>query len=333
MGGLEMVNLPEVVSFESHAGHGVMGQVAAPCGMRVYPVGSTECLTFSEGELVVVKVGAPRFFNESISFGVAGVGIDDEIDHFLAEHEPLGRTVCLVSVGSPTSDVHSVVGAIAISDKLRPESKAVVSELTSRGVQVQMLTGDNAMAANFIVHQLGLDPECVTSNVLPGDKARVVRDLHLTGVVAFVGDGINDAPALAEADVGIAIGAGTDVAIDVADVVLMKSSLADVLVAIDLSSKTFNRIRMNFAWALVYNLIGIPLAAGWLYWCPTSRIMIPPWLGGLAMAMSSVSVVTSSLMLRTYTPPIQGSAVVREGVRRAGRGGMEGRDAGMSLLA
>ncbi|KNC51532.1 copper-transporting ATPase 1, variant [Thecamonas trahens ATCC 50062] len=306
--GLEPGQLPVVSEFESVTGHGVEAVVVAPCDVELDALGVDGPVRVAAGQPLRVRVGAPRFMTADGSEGGELLSENDmEIGDFLAEHEPLGRTVVLVSVVAGSSGRHVLLGAIAIADKVRPESAGVVAALRSRGIQVHMLTGDNAMAANYIGTQLGLPPDCITANVLPAQKAAAVRalqaqDAWVNGgakpMVAMVGDGINDAPALAEADVGIAIGAGTDVAIDVADVVIMKSSLVDVLVAIDLSSVTFNRIRLNFVWALVYNCVGIPLAAGWLYWCPYSTIMIPPWLGGLAMAMSSVSVVCSSLLLR-----------------------------------
>lgn len=142
----------------------------------------------------------------------------------------------------------------------------------------------------------------VRAEVMPAEKAEVIRSLQKDGnVVAMVGDGINDSPALAAADVGMAIGAGTDVAIEAADYVLMKNNLEDVITAIDLSKKTFNRIRMNYVFAMTYNLIAIPVAAGVFY--PSLKLKLPPWVAGACMALSSVSVVCSSLLLRLYKKP------------------------------
>jgi Cu+-exporting ATPase len=142
----------------------------------------------------------------------------------------------------------------------------------------------------------------VYAEVLPAGKADLVRQLQSDGtVVAMVGDGINDSPALAAADVGMAIGAGTDIAIEAADCVLIKSNLEDVITAVDLSRTTFRRILLNYVWAVGYNLLGIPIAAGLLY--PGLKLRLPPWVAGAAMAFSSVSVVCSSLLLRRYRRP------------------------------
>ena len=155
-----------------------------------------------------------------------------------------------------------------------------------------MITGDNSRAAKAVAKQVGIDE--VITEVMPGDKAQQVKKLQQSGVTAFVGDGINDAPALAVADVGIAMGSGTDVAIETGGIVLVKNSLKDVVKALTIAKKTFARIKLNLFWALIYNLIGIPIAAGvFARW----GLVLSPALAGLAMAFSSASVVASSLML------------------------------------
>ncbi|CAL2260174.1 unnamed protein product [Prunus armeniaca] len=193
-----------------------------------------------------------------------------------------------------------MAGIVAISDPLKPGAREVVSILKSMGVRSIMVTGDNWGTANSIAKETEI--ETVIAEARPEQKAQKVKDLQASGyIVAMVGDGINDSPALVAADVGMAIGAGTDIAIEAADIVLMKSNLEDVITAIDLSRKTFSRIRLNYIWALGYNVLGIPIAAGTLF--PSTRFRLPPWIAGAAMAASSVSVVCCSLLLKNYKRP------------------------------
>lgn len=197
-----------------------------------------------------------------------------------------GKTVVYVQKDS------AVIGLLALQDAPRPEAKAVLSELKKRGIKTVMLTGDNQQLAEKIGRQLGIDQ--VEAGLLPGEKADRLAKLQEAGPVAFVGDGINDAPALSLADVGIAMGSGTDVAKEAGGIVLMTSNLTGVLRALDLSKQTFTRIKLNLFWALIYNLIGIPVAAGLFSFIGVS---LSPELAALAMAFSSVSVLLSSLML------------------------------------
>ena len=187
------------------------------------------------------------------------------------------------------------MGTIAVADTIKPTSKAAITRLRKLGLKVIMLTGDNAATAEAIRLQVDLDE--AIAQVLPQDKERHVRLLQEQGhVVAMVGDGINDAPALARADVGIAIGAGTDVAIEAADMVLIKSDLQDVARAISLSKSVMLNIKESLFWAFIYNTIGIPLAAGLFY--PALGWLLNPMLAAAAMSCSSVSVVTNALRLR-----------------------------------
>ena len=187
------------------------------------------------------------------------------------------------------------MGTIAVADTIKPTSKAAITQLRKLGLKVIMLTGDNAATAEAIRRQVDLDE--AIAQVLPQDKERHVRLLQEQGhVVAMVGDGINDAPALARADVGIAIGAGTDVAIEAADMVLIKSDLQDVARAISLSKSVMLNVKENLFWAFIYNTIGIPLAAGLFY--PALGWLLNPMLAAAAMSCSSVSVVTNALRLR-----------------------------------
>ncbi len=210
-----------------------------------------------------------------------------------------GKTVVYVAVNT------IVVGLIAVRDTLRPEAKATVDQLRALGLRVMLLTGDRLEATGAIAKQLGLDSIDVRACVRPDQKAAVIQSLQQgdsskgstrRSIVAMVGDGINDAPALSQADVGIALHAGTEVAMDTAQIVLMRSSLTDVVESIKLSRATFNKIRQNLFWAFAYNTLGIPIAAGVLL--PSIGFVLSPAGAGALMAFSSVSVVTNSLLLR-----------------------------------
>ena len=199
-----------------------------------------------------------------------------------------------------------LLGVIAVADVVKPDSAAAIAALRRSGCAVVLLTGDNQRTAEAIARQVGVDR--VIAQVLPQDKARCIEDLQKAGrLVAMVGDGVNDAPALVTADVGLAIGAGTDVAIESADVVLMRSSLMDIVDAAALSRATLRNIRQNLFWAFFYNSIGIPVAAGVLY--PALGITLNPMIAAAAMSLSSVCVVSNALRLRGW----KGSAPVRRG--------------------
>lgn len=209
------------------------------------------------------------------------------------ELERQGKTVVFVS------DAKKVIGIIAIADTLRGNAKEAVSRLKATGIETVMITGDNESTAKAIARQAGIDK--VLANVLPQDKAFKVKELQLQGkVVAMVGDGVNDAPALAQADIGIAVGSGTDVAMETGNIVLMKDDIRDVAEAIKLSKFTMSKIKQNLFWAFIYNIIGIPIAAGVLY--PFTGFLLNPIIAGAAMALSSVSVVSNSLLMKAFNP-------------------------------
>lgn len=219
-----------------------------------------------------------------------------KIEERLEALENDGKTVMILAVDG------EIRGLIASSDVLKESSAGAVSALKEMGIDVAMITGDNWRTANAIARKLGITK--VLAEVLPNDKAKEIAKLQKEGnVVGMVGDGINDAPALAQADVGIAIGSGTDVAIETGDIVLIRDDLNDVVAAIQLSKKTVSKIRQNLFWAFAYNTAGIPIAAGVLF--PFFGILLQPVVAAAAMAMSSVSVVSNALMLRRYVPEIR----------------------------
>jgi P-type Cu2+ transporter len=186
------------------------------------------------------------------------------------------------------------VGLIAVADRVRSTSHEAISELQALGIQVAMLTGDNRRTAEAVGHDLGITR--VFAEVLPADKAQYVKKLQGEGLfTAMVGDGVNDAPALAQADLGIAIGAGTGVAVETAEIVLMRSDPVDVLAAIRLSKATVRKMKQNLFWAAIYSVIAIPVAAGVLY---PLGILLAPEVGALAMSASSITVATNAVLLK-----------------------------------
>ncbi|CAK1239218.1 copper-translocating P-type ATPase [Fructobacillus tropaeoli] len=212
--------------------------------------------------------------------------IDPDLQKKMQELQAEAKTVVLVG------EADQVIGLVAIQDAPKASSKKAIADLKARGLKTVMLTGDNQLVAEAIADQVGIDQ--VIAEVMPNDKADHVQAFQQEGAVAFVGDGINDAPALSTANVGIAMGSGTDVAIESGDIILVKNDLQDVATAIELSAKIFNRIKLNLFWAFIYNVLGIPVAAGLFYGI---GFILSPELAGLAMAFSSLSVVTSSLLL------------------------------------
>jgi Cu+-exporting ATPase len=237
-----------------------------------------------------------RSGNNSILLGNRKLMADRRVDisSALSKIEALeatGKTVMIVSVNGKAA------GLLAVADTLKDNSRAAVSMLRASGKKVAILTGDNARTAGSVAGLVGADS--VISEILPSDKAGEIKKLQGTGaVVAMVGDGINDAPALAQADIGIAIGSGTDVAVESADIVLIKDDLRDVVMAIDLSNYTMRKIKQGLFWAFIYNIIGIPVAAGLLY--PFTGFLLNPIIAGTAMAFSSVSVVLNALSMKRY---------------------------------
>jgi len=212
----------------------------------------------------------------------------------LAESERLareGKTPMFVALNK------ELIGLVVVADVLKPTSTKAIAQLHSKGVETVMITGDNQKTAAAIAKQAGIDR--VFAEVLPEEKAVRVKQLQQEGrLVAMIGDGINDAPALAQADVGIAIGAGTDVAIESADVVLIQNDLVDVVTALRLSGKTIGNIKQNLFWAFFYNSLGIPIAAGLLW--PFFGVTLSPMIAAGAMSFSSISVLLNALRLKRF---------------------------------
>ncbi len=268
---VNQIELFEQIQFEALAGYGVKGV------LEVFDTRSNP-----ESERWHVLVGNQKLMSD------AGIPLED------AEKEgnrlsSQGKTPLFVSIGN------SVIGLIAVADTVKPNSKEAIRRLHELGLQVIMITGDNRQSATAIATLVSVDE--VLADVLPDQKANMIRNLQSEGKrVAMVGDGINDAPALAQADVGIAIGTGTDIAMETSDITLIKGDLQGVVTAMELSRQTMKVIKQNLFWAFIYNVIGIPIAAGVLY--PFFGILLSPIIASGAMAFSSVSVVSNSLRLR-----------------------------------
>ena len=248
----------------------------------------------TSGRGIEGKINTIRYIGGNLSFmeenNIKGINIAKNDSQSMQEQ---GKT-CIYF-----ADTSKIIGILGIADTIKSTSKIAIEELQKRNIDTIMITGDNRKAANAIAKETGIDK--VISEVLPQDKEIEVSKLQKQGKkVAFVGDGINDSPALVKSDVGLAIGSGTDIAIESADIVLIKNDLLDVVSAIDLSKAVINNIKMNLFWAFFYNAIGIPVAAGAFYF--SLGFKLNPMIGALAMSFSSVCVVTNALRLRNFKP-------------------------------
>jgi len=288
-------------SLEAHATHPLADAIVRRAGELQVPTAEVKSFDTHEGKGVTGVInGKPAAAGTLKLFKEQGYRTGDEVLGSIHALEEQGKTVVLVGTDG------KLTGAIALTDVLKDEVPGVISRLRRENIKVVMITGDNSRTAGRIADEAGIDQ--VMAEVLPEHKAEAVKKLQNAGeVVAFVGDGINDAPALAQADIGIAVGSGTDVAIESGAVVLMRNRLVDVVASLELSKKVMQRIGQNLFWAFAYNMLLVPLAAGILY--PTLGILFRPELAGLAMAMSSVTVVSLSLLLKRYIPGVY-SAVI-----------------------
>lgn len=255
---------------------------ASELGISLYPVENFQAL-HGKGVTGIINSKQVLLGNAKL---LADLAIPDDYQERFDLLEKEAKTVVFLSVDG------QLKGLIALQDVPKENAKEAIAKLKKRGLRTVMLTGDNAGVAHAIAEQIGIEE--VIANVLPEEKAHEIHKLQKNGKLAFVGDGINDAPALSVADVGIAMGSGTDIAIESADLVLTTNNLLGLARAFDMSKKTFNRILLNLFWASIYNLIGIPIAAGVF---SVLGLVLNPELAGLAMAFSSVSVLISSLML------------------------------------
>ena len=268
-------------------GEKAVSESGAGCGLPSSAADRITDFTALPGNGLTAVCAGETLVGGSLAFIRTQVPVSDAVSAQAEAFSGEGKTPLLFAKGG------ALLGVIAVADVIREDSPRAVKELQNMGIRVVMLTGDNERTAKAIGDQAGVDE--VIADVLPDGKEQVIRDLKEKGKVAMVGDGINDAPALTRADIGIAIGAGTDIAIDAADVVLMKSSLSDVPAAIRLSRATLKNIHENLFWAFFYNVIGIPLAAG--LWIPVFGWQLNPMFGAAAMSLSSFCVVTNALRL------------------------------------
>ena len=284
--GDEKQVLTIAASLEENSEHPLATAIVKKAKLDDIALAAVKNFAAIEGKGVKANYGKQEAFVGSDKL-LEDIIISQEMKKKAIQLQKEAKTVVYVGLGQ------DIIGLVAIQDVPKPSSKKAIAELKKRGLRTVMLTGDNQNVAEAIGKEVGIDQ--VIAGVLPTEKANEIKKLQDAGrVVAFVGDGINDAPALSTANVGIAMGSGTDIAIESGGIVLVQNDLMGVVKALEISKKTFNRIKLNLFWALIYNTIGIPIAAGLFMGL---GLTLSPELAGLAMAFSSVSVVTSSLLL------------------------------------
>ncbi|HLP79329.1 MAG TPA: heavy metal translocating P-type ATPase [Acidobacteriota bacterium] len=276
-------------SIEQHSEHPLAESIVAHAKKNNVVLDKVSHFQAIPGHGISAKIGSQEyFFGNMRLIHKQGLPTTALLETTLEKLENEGKTAMMLATNK------EVLGIIAVADTIKESSASAVAALKKQGIAVYMITGDNERTAKAIAKQAGI--ENIFAQVLPEDKAKYVKQLQANGKVAMVGDGINDSPALAQADIGIAMGSGTDVALESGNIVLMRNDLTDVSRAIMLSRKTMSKIRQNFFWAFIYNVVGIPVAAGALYY--STGWLLSPIIAGGAMALSSVSVVSNSLLLR-----------------------------------
>ena len=310
----EQALLKMAASVEKNSQHPLAEAIVRRAQEKGIAMEESESFDTFGGKGVIAKVaGNEVLIGNRTLFDERHISYPEAVEVQIIQLETEGKTAILIALDG------AIRGIIAIADTLKESTKDAIKAFKDMKLNIVMITGDNARTAHAIAGQIGI--EQVLAEVLPQDKAEEVKKLQERGeVVAFVGDGINDAPALAQADVGIAIGSGTDVAIESGEIVLIKDDLMDAVSAVQLSKKVMSRIKQNLFWAFAYNTALIPMAAGILY--PFFGITFKPELAGLAMALSSVTVVTLSLMLKKYVPPAKRGEKTIGGDKHGNRSGM-----------
>ena len=321
------VSMGEILSMlkalEENSSHPIAKAIVDYCGPHVKAAGLEDVEEVPGRGMTARLTDNSRVIavgNEQLMKGLS-VDVSARVSSLLQTWKAEAKSIVLIAVKVGDSESWNLAGALSISDAIRPEAVPVIKALQSHGTQVWMLSGDNVTTAQAVAKRVGIPASHVLAEVLPSEKAAKISYLQGTlhagagrdredttrrAVVAMVGDGINDSPALTTADVGIAIGSGSDVAISSAEFVLASSNLASVVTLLELSRAVLRRIRLNFGWALVYNLVAVPIAAGCLYAVRagggSSHVKLDPVWASLAMALSSISVVMSSLALRSRVP-------------------------------
>ncbi len=284
-------------SVEKNSSHPLAAAVLAAAKDRKLPLLPVSGFTTFGGRGVQAAIDGKEVLVGNLAFiQERKITIPDSSSRLVSQYEAQGKTLLLVAQAG------RLVGILAAADVLKATSKQAINSLHQMGIKVIIITGDNERTAQAVGGDVGAD--AVYANILPQQKTEKIKELQDHGeIVGFVGDGINDAPALAQADVGIAIGSGTDVAIESGEIILVRSDLMDCVASIQLGKKVLGRIKQNLFWAFAYNAALIPVAAGLLY--PFFHVVFRPEYAALAMAFSSVSVVSLSLALKGYTPPVK----------------------------